>query len=114
MNTERPGRRIVLTTFGSLGDVHPYIALALVLQACGHNGVIATSALYRDKIQELGIGFAKVRPDLPDPTDDPEMLRRAMDLRKGSEYVVRELVIPHLRDSFDDVLAASQGADLIV
>jgi hypothetical protein len=40
-------RRIDLTTFGSLGDLHPYIAVALGLQARGHEAVIATSAAYR-------------------------------------------------------------------
>jgi hypothetical protein len=40
-------RRIVLTTFGSLGDLHPYIAIALGLQARGHEAVIATSGYYR-------------------------------------------------------------------
>ena len=39
-------RRIVLTTFGSLGDLHPYIAVALGLQARGHEAVIATSGAY--------------------------------------------------------------------
>ena len=29
-------RRVVLLTFGSLGDLHPYIALALELRARGH------------------------------------------------------------------------------
>ena len=50
-------KRIVLTTFGSLGDLHPYIALALGLQARGHEAVIATSPFYRPKIEALGIGL---------------------------------------------------------
>jgi hypothetical protein len=29
----RRGSRILLTTFGSFGDLHPYIAIAHVLQA---------------------------------------------------------------------------------
>jgi len=37
------GRRIILTTFGSLGDLFPYIAVALGLQARGHEAVIATT-----------------------------------------------------------------------
>jgi hypothetical protein len=30
-------RRIVLTTFGSLGDLHPYIAVALGLKSRGRH-----------------------------------------------------------------------------
>ena len=39
--------RIVLNTFGSFGDIHPYMALALELQARGHVPVVATSNVYR-------------------------------------------------------------------
>src|SRR5262249_12333170 len=68
-------RRIVLTTFGSLGDLHPYIAIALGLQARGHEAVLATSAYYREKIERLGIGFRPVRPDFPDIDKFPEIAR---------------------------------------
>ena len=57
-------QRIVLTTFGSLGDLNPFIALARGLQARGHQPMIATSAYYRDVIQAAGISFHAVRPDL--------------------------------------------------
>ena len=29
----RPGRRIVITTWGSLGDLHPYLAIGMGLKA---------------------------------------------------------------------------------
>ncbi len=61
----RPGRRIVLTTFGSLGDLHPYIALALGLQARGHEAIIATTRHYQQRIDARGIGFHAVRPMAP-------------------------------------------------
>ena len=107
-------KRIVLTSFGSLGDLHPYIAVALGLKARGHNVVLATSAYYREKIQALGIGFHAVRPDMPDFDANPELAARLMDQRKGTERILLELVFPALRDSYDDLLAAVQGADLLV
>lgn len=107
-------RRIVLTTFGSLGDLHPYIAVALGLKARGHEAVIATSAVYREKIEALGLGFRAVRPDAPDFEADPEFMRRVMDQRRGSEYVIREVMMPALRQSYEDTLAAADGADLLV
>jgi hypothetical protein len=72
-------RRIVLTTFGSLGDLHPYIAVALGLKARGHEAVLATSGYYRQKVEALGLGFRAVRPDHPDPEADTELMRRVMD-----------------------------------
>src|SRR5258708_367872 len=100
-------KRIVLTTFGSLGDLHPYIAIALGLQARSHEAVIATSAFYRQKIEALGIGFRAVRPDHPDLQGDPDLVRRLMDLRKGTECVIREMMVPVLRESYEDTLAAA-------
>jgi UDP:flavonoid glycosyltransferase YjiC (YdhE family) len=105
-------RRIVLTTFGSLGDLHPYVALALGLQARGHEAVIATSARYREKVEALGIGFRAVRPDHPDL--DADVTQRLMDRRRGSECLIREFAMPALRESYEDTLAAAEGADLLV
>lgn len=107
-------KRIVLTTFGSLGDLHPYIALALGLQSRGHEAVIATSPFYRQKIKTLGIGFRPVRPDHPDLDANPDLVKRLMDPRRGTECVVREMVMPVLRQSYEDTLAATEGADLLV
>jgi UDP:flavonoid glycosyltransferase YjiC (YdhE family) len=107
-------KRILLTTFGSLGDLHPYIAIALGLQARGHEAIIATSEYYRQKIEKLGIGFRPVRPDVPDPIEYPDMIRQIMDLRKGGKFVIRKMVMPVLRESYEDTLAAAEGADLLV
>ena len=40
-------RRIVLVAFGSLGDLCPYVAVALGLKACGLDVVLATGECYR-------------------------------------------------------------------
>jgi len=106
--------RIILTTFGSLGDLHPYLAIALGLKARGHDAVIATSEAYRPKVEALGLGFHPVRPDMPDITTAKDWMKDLMDSRKGSEIVIRQFVMPHLRDSYDDLLAATAGADVLV
>jgi UDP:flavonoid glycosyltransferase YjiC (YdhE family) len=107
-------RRIVLTTFGSLGDLHPYIALALGLQARGHEVVIATSGAYRQKVEALGIGFRAVQPDHPDPETGADLMRRSMDRRTGSEFVIREYMMSVLRETYEDTVAAADGADILV
>ncbi len=107
------GRRIVLTTIGSLGDLHPYIAIALGLKARGHEAVIATGECYRKKVEALGLGFHPLRPD-SDFVDDPVAMRRIMDFRLGSIHVLRRTILPAVRDSYEDTLAAAEGADLLV
>jgi UDP:flavonoid glycosyltransferase YjiC (YdhE family) len=106
--------RIVLATFGTFGDLHPLLAIALELQRRGHHPVIATSELYRNKIEAEGLGFRAARPDMPPPDEAGELARRMMDPRLGVEYLFRRLLIPALRESYHDLLEASQEADLLV
>lgn len=110
------GKRIVLSTFGSFGDIHPYIAIALELKARGHSPVIATSEVYREKMDALGIELHRVRPDLP-AYDDPDELSRLsvelMEPRGGTEKVIG-LLTPNLRDVYEDLDAAVANADLLL
>lgn len=108
--------RIVLSTFGSFGDVHPYIAIALELKARGHTPIIATSELYREKMDAVGIDFHPVRPPMPSP-DDPDEVGRivegVMDAKRGGERVM-DMLLPHLRDIYEDLDAATTNIDLLL
>jgi len=105
-------KRIVLATFGSLGDLHPYLAVALGLKARGHQAVLATHPVYRQKVEALGLEFAPVRPDTPQ--DQTAAFMKRLVSWRGSEIVVREFIAPALRQSYEDTLLAAQGADLLV
>jgi UDP:flavonoid glycosyltransferase YjiC (YdhE family) len=109
--------RIILSTFGSFGDVHPYVAIALELRARGHHPVIATSEIYREKMDALGIELHPVRPVVPS-YDEPDklipMIEKVMDARTGTEEVLNTFILPHLRDTYEDLCAAVRGADLFV
>jgi UDP:flavonoid glycosyltransferase YjiC (YdhE family) len=106
--------RIVLTTLGSLGDLHPYIAIALGLKARGHEAVLATGECYRQKVEALGLGFRPVRPDC-DVVTDPVVMRRFMNFRWGTIRVLREFFLPAVRETYEDTLAAVDGgADLLL
>ena len=110
----RAKKRILLSTFGSLGDLYPYLAIALGLQERGHLPIIATSAAYRQTVEGFGLEFHPVRPDIPEPSEMPDKMRRVMDQRRGTEVVLQEWVLPTLPDSFDDLMDAAEGADLLV
>ena len=43
--------RILITTFGSLGDLYPYLALGRELKQRGHGTLIATSAIHRANVR---------------------------------------------------------------
>ncbi|MCC6650350.1 MAG: glycosyltransferase family 1 protein [Candidatus Eisenbacteria bacterium] len=106
--------RIVFATVGSLGDLHPYLAVARELLARGHRPAIATHEYYRERVTGAGLGFHPVRPDMEDFGDPTQVMRRAMDLRTGSQWVLEKLVLERLDDSCEDLLAAFEDADLAV
>ena len=108
-------RQIVLSTFGSFGDIHPYMALAIELQARGHHPIIATSELYREKIETAGLKLHPVRPNLPPPQDqDPELIKRIMNPRSGPRVLMDEIILASLRDSYADLVEVARDADLLI
>jgi sterol 3beta-glucosyltransferase len=56
--------RAVLTNFGTLGDVQPFVALAVELKRHGHHPVLAAAPSYRAMAEAHGLDFAPVGPDL--------------------------------------------------
>ncbi|MBW4641127.1 MAG: glycosyltransferase [Gloeocapsa sp. UFS-A4-WI-NPMV-4B04] len=104
--------RIVITTIGSLGDLHPMIAIALELHQRGHDVVFATHQVYQSKIEALGFEFHSMRPDLT-AMNDPQEMARMMDLKTGQEYMVRQWINPNLRAMYTDLLNVASCADFI-
>src|SRR5215470_16397606 len=99
--------RIVLNTFGSFGDIHPYMAIALELQSRGHEPVVATMEIYREKIEGAGLEFFPVRPDIPEPKDqDSDFIDKIMEPKTGSRFLVEEVIFPAVRDSYEDLTRA--------
>jgi UDP:flavonoid glycosyltransferase YjiC (YdhE family) len=104
--------RIVLTSWGSHGDVDPYLALARGLAARGHAPVLAAPAFFREVAAAAGVAFHPLRPDV-DPAD-AALVRRIMEPVRGSEVVLRELVMPAAEAAYEDLLPLARGADLLV
>jgi len=104
--------RIILATLGSLGDLHPIIALALELRRRGHEAVVATSECYREKIHGLDLDFHPLRPDLL--TSDATLIAEVMDGPRGSERLFRKHLFPVVRAMYADLVTAVAGADLLI
>jgi rhamnosyltransferase subunit B len=106
------GKRILLTTTGSLGDLHPFLAIGLGLQARSHIVTIATSNLYRTKVEQTGFRFAPMGPHLQSFT--PELMRELMHARKGPERLIRQILYGGTPAAYVEVTDALRGADAIV
>src|SRR5256714_1012328 len=114
MIQSQQGKRIVISTFGSFGDVHPYIAVALELKRRGHRPVIATAEVYREKTDAAGLELHPIRPEMPgwdQPDEVARMISDFMDSRKGTERILRWLT-ESARESYEDLLPAARAADL--
>jgi UDP:flavonoid glycosyltransferase YjiC (YdhE family) len=110
-------KKIVISTLGSFGDVHPYVAIALELKRRGHRPVIATSEIYREKTDALGLELHAVPPDMPSydrPEEVARMVAELVDTKKGSERVFERFLNPHLRGMYDALAEATRDADLLV
>lgn len=106
------GARILIASWGSYGDVYPYIGLARAVQSLGHTVTLALPGYYRMLVEREGLAFRPVAPDV-DPTDRAA-IARALDPVKGPEEIVCRWVMPALRQSYADLRDAASDADLVV
>lgn len=110
--------RIVFTTWGSLGDLHPYLALGREMKRRGHDVSILTLGGWRDPVKSAGLGFFPLRPDIPpNEPEARELVRRVLDAKGGPQYLFQEVFAPVMRETYEDTLAAVRadgGADLLV
>jgi rhamnosyltransferase subunit B len=103
---------ILLTTIGSLGDLHPYLAIGVGLKQRGHRVAIGTCEFYRERVEKLGLEYRPIGPHLS--PDDPEMVKIIVDPKKGSEYIFRQLLMPYLQQIYDETVRAVEGVDLVL
>jgi MGT family glycosyltransferase len=106
--------RVVFTPWGSFGDLHPYLAVALEMKRRGHDVLVATIPEYREKVEGEGLAFSAVRPAMQQYVDDPKLMASLMDRLRGTEHLMRRILMPAVRDMYRDVSAAAEGAELLV
>src|SRR5262245_27492112 len=104
--------KIVLTTFGSYGDLNPYLAIGVALSRLGANVVIASSSVYRTAVERHGIAFVALRPEVNEA--DNEIFKKVLDPWRGAEYLTRKLLLPAVNETYEDLNRACEGADLVV
>ncbi len=104
--------RIVLTSFGSFGDVNPYLGLGRALKARGHDVLLAVPGTYGEAVEREGLAHHAVRPDLD--IHDRAFAARIMDPVRGTEVTFGEVLLPNLERTVDDLTEAVRGADLLV
>ncbi|NBW11459.1 MAG: glycosyltransferase [Caulobacteraceae bacterium] len=108
--------RIVLATGGSLGDLHPFIALGRALQARGHEVDIATAVDYRDKIESAGLGFHQVGPSVADLLRETGMDLPALTeaIARSDRFLFGDILLPRAGEATRQLIAVTEGAAAVV
>jgi rhamnosyltransferase subunit B len=88
---------VLLPTLGSSGDINPFVALGLALQARGHRATVITNPIFQAQIESQGLRFLGVGTE--------EMARRVIadpDLwhTRKSFGLVSRVLISSLEDMF--------------
>jgi len=104
--------KIVLATFGSYGDLNPYLAIGISLSRLGADVVIASLSAYRTAVERHGLGFAALRPEINET--DNEIFERVLDPWRGAEYLTRRLLMPMIEKTYEDLDRACESADVLV
>jgi len=63
---------ILILTYGSRGDVQPYVALAKGLQEVGHSVTLGTSVRFQNFVEDYGIDYAYMNDNLLSVIDTDE------------------------------------------
>lgn len=108
--------RIVLATGGSLGDLHPFIALGRALQARGHAVGIATAVDYRDKIERAGLTFHEVGPSLARLQQDTglDVAGLTAAIARSDRFLFGDVLLPYADEATRQLIAATEGAAAVV
>jgi rhamnosyltransferase subunit B len=105
--------RIVLATIGSLGDLHPFIAIGRALRSQGAQVVLAVPEDGVSKVRAAGLDAAPILPSYASICDRLGMAPAAVAARLCTDpgFVVDEILLPSLEASTAALDALSAGAD---
>lgn len=106
--------RIAILTWGTRGDVQPYLALAKGLAARGHAVSLAAPDNFQPWIESHGVAFRGMGADLEALLQTPELQRALAGDWLGVARIWRERLRPLILHSLEATSAAAREAELIV
>ncbi|WP_298489952.1 glycosyltransferase [uncultured Chloroflexus sp.] len=104
--------RVLMFTYGSRGDVQPFVALGATLRAAGHQPVLAAPARFSQLAAEHQIAF------VPLPGDIEHLTRQIADEARGRPLrlisIIYRFALPLGAEVARRIRHAAKSADLIV
>ena len=108
--------RVVLATVGSLGDLHPFIAIGAALRARGAETVLAVPQDHLSKVRAAGLEAEAIIPSFEEVgratgLPDQEVVRRIL---RDSHFLIGRVLLPPVADSVGRLLRIANGASAVV
>jgi rhamnosyltransferase subunit B len=108
--------RIILVTVGSLGDLHPFIGVAIKLKALGHEPIMAVPNNHLESCRAAGLEaygvFADYDSLAEEIGEEPEtIVRKVME---SPDYLVRQILLRGLAASAQKLDKLMGGASLVI
>ena len=107
--------KILLTTVGSAGDVHPFVAIGLALAERGCEVALAANPHFEPLVRSAGLGYEPLGEAL-DPVSIARTNPAAFSRYRGPAALFRGVFAPRFRELYDATLAAlrAREPDLVV
>ena len=107
--------RVIITSYGSTGDLNPFLAIGAALRDRGHAVTFAVEDSFAPAVTALDFPTHRLSGDM-----EADLLpyQRAM-FGGGSPFasvgaIVNHYIAPHLRARIEELRAACEGADLLL
>lgn len=104
-------RNIVISTFGTLGDVIPYISIAKTLQTYGHNVILATCEVHRNLCTKNNIRFKPLSPNLD--ISNGTLVKQMMNSRHGERLIFEE-IMRNIDITYNELLDITTDCDILI
>lgn len=103
---------ILLVSFGSSGDINPFIAVGEALQKRNHKVTFITNEIFKTQIEGRGLSFYQVGTK-----EEYESLSRDSRLfhpRKAFKFIVRNIIWKYMRDYYRAIRELANDQTIVV
>jgi UDP:flavonoid glycosyltransferase YjiC (YdhE family) len=105
--------RIKVNTFGTRGDIQPYIALSLGLQRSGHSLRIVTHRIFETLVSKHDLDVYPLELDPREVLINQALAGLGNNTMRITRWITKNFR-PALREIFKATLVANQDAELVL
>lgn len=103
---------ILLVSFGSAGDIYPYLAIGKELRERNHSVTFITNQYFRNEIEEAGLKFRMVgtKDEFQHIVQNPLLFNSS----KAFKFVTHEIILKHMREFYEAIRDLSDTQTLVI